>query len=126
MRFSSRVDISEPNPIAKAEATAKTAGRPLGKLNDSNPTRHALAPDLVPDIYSADPRGQRYAREALAAFVAGILMGGDVERAPLNYADAYTMLHNWSRDDVEIPDGLTTRAFMDEWNRQIAADAQQH
>ena len=53
MRFSSRVDISEPNPIAKAEATAKTAGRPLGKLNDSNPTRHALAPDLVPDIYSA-------------------------------------------------------------------------
>lgn len=69
MRFSSRVDISEPNPIAKAEATAKTAGRPLGKLNDSNPTRHALAPDLVPDIYSADPRGQRYAREALAAFL---------------------------------------------------------
>ena len=55
-----------------------------------------------------------------------ILMGGDVERAPLNYADAYTMLYNWSRDDVEIPDGLTTRAFMDEWNRQIAADAQQH
>ena len=69
MRFSSRVDISELNPIAKAEATAKTAGRPLGKLNDSNPTRHALAPDLVPDIYSADPRGQRYAREALAAFL---------------------------------------------------------
>ena len=69
MRFSSRVDISEPNPIAKAEATAKTAGRPLGKHNDSNPTRHALAPDLVPDIYSADPRGQRYAREALAAFL---------------------------------------------------------
>ena len=51
--------------IAKAEATAKTAGRPLGKLNDSNPTRHALAPDLVPDIYSADPRGQRYAGQAL-------------------------------------------------------------
>ena len=69
MRFSSRVDISERKPIAKAEATAKTAGRPLGKLNDSNPTRHALAPDLVPDIYSADPRGQRYAREALAAFL---------------------------------------------------------
>lgn len=69
MRFSSRVDISEPNLIAKAEVTAKTAGRPLGKLNDSNPTRHALAPDLVPDIYSADPRGQRYAREALAVFL---------------------------------------------------------
>lgn len=35
MRFSSRVDISEPNPIAKAEAEAKTSGITLGKLNDS-------------------------------------------------------------------------------------------
>lgn len=77
-------------------------------------------------IYKASSERARKQREALAAFVAGILMGGDVERAPLNYADAYTMLYNWSRDDVEIPDGLTTRAFMDEWNRQIAADAQQH
>ena len=69
MRFSSRVDISEPNPIAKAEAAAKTAGRTLVKLNDSNPTKHSLAPAMVPDIYSADPRGQRYAREALSAFL---------------------------------------------------------
>ena len=43
MRFSSRVDISEPNPIAKAEAEAKANGITLGKLNDSNPTKHALA-----------------------------------------------------------------------------------
>lgn len=35
MRFSSRVDISEPNPIAKAEAEAKANGITLGKLNDS-------------------------------------------------------------------------------------------
>ena len=69
MRFSSRVDISEPNPIAKAEAAAKTAGETLVKLNDSNPTRHALAPAMVPDVYSADPRGQRYAREALSTFL---------------------------------------------------------
>ncbi len=69
MRFSSRVDISEPNPIAKAEAAAKTAGRTLVKLNDSNPTRHSLAPSMVPDVYSADPRGQRYAREALSTFL---------------------------------------------------------
>ena len=46
MRFSSRVDI-----------------------NDSNPTKHALASELLPDIYEAEPRGQRYAREALAAFL---------------------------------------------------------
>lgn len=69
MRFSSRVDISEPNPIAKAEAQAKATGIALGKLNDSNPTRHALAPSLVPDVYAAEPRGQRYAREALSIFL---------------------------------------------------------
>lgn len=69
MRFSSRVDISEPNPIAKAEAEAKVNGITLGKLNDSNPTKHALASELLPDIYGAEPRGQRYAREALAAFL---------------------------------------------------------
>ena len=69
MRFSSRVDISEPNPIAKAEAEAKANGITLGKLHDSNPTTHALASELLPDIYGAEPRGQRYAREALAAFL---------------------------------------------------------
>ena len=69
MRFSSRVDISEPNPIAKAEAEAKANGITLGKLNDSKPTKHALASELLPDIYGAEPRGQRYAREALAAFL---------------------------------------------------------
>lgn len=69
MRFSSRVDISEPNLIAKAEAEAKANGITLGKLNDSNPTKHALASELLPDIYEAEPRGQRYAREALAAFL---------------------------------------------------------
>jgi hypothetical protein len=53
MRFSSRVDISEPNSIAKAEAEAKTNGITLGKLNDSNPTKHALAPEFLPDIYGA-------------------------------------------------------------------------
>ena len=56
MRFSSRVDISEPNPIAKAEAEAKANGITLGKLNDSNPTKHALASELLPDIYEAEPR----------------------------------------------------------------------
>ncbi|MBW3091711.1 pyridoxal phosphate-dependent aminotransferase [Bifidobacterium sp. 82T10] len=69
MRFSSRVDISAPNPIAAAEAAAKRQGTVLGKLNDSNPTRHGLAPALVPEIYTADPRGPRKAREALAAFL---------------------------------------------------------
>mgnify|MGYP000080461615 CR=1 FL=1 len=71
MRFSSRVDISEPNPIAVEEAAAKRQGVTLGKLNDSNPTRHGLAPASVPEVYSAEPKGQRYAREALATFLNG-------------------------------------------------------
>ena len=50
MHFSSRVDISAPNPIAAAEAAAKANGIALSKLNDSNPTRHGLAPELVPSV----------------------------------------------------------------------------
>ncbi|MBW3089352.1 pyridoxal phosphate-dependent aminotransferase [Bifidobacterium miconisargentati] len=69
VHFSFRVDISAPNPIAAAEAQAKAAGIALGKLNDSNPTRHGLAPALVPSVYTADPRGPRHARESLATFL---------------------------------------------------------
>lgn len=52
-----------------AEARAHAAGIMLDGLNDSNPTRHGLAPDQVPGVYSADPRGPRAAREALAGFL---------------------------------------------------------
>lgn len=71
VHFSSRVDISEPNPIAAAEAQAKASGMSLGKLNDSNPTRHGLAPASLPEEYAAEPRGPRAAREALAQFIGG-------------------------------------------------------
>ena len=93
MRFSSRVDISEPNPIAKAEAEAKTSGITLGKLNDSNPTKHALAPELLPDIYGAEPRGQRYAREALAAFLQG--RGNDVDVEDLYILSSTSEAYSW-------------------------------
>ena len=69
VHFSSRVDISDPNPIAAAEAAARANGTALGKLNDSNPTRHGLAPALVPSVYTADPRGSYAVREALVAFL---------------------------------------------------------
>lgn len=68
MYFSSRVDVTSPNPIAAAEARARRNDKILDKLNDSNPTRHGLAPAALPDVYAAEPRGQRYAREALAAY----------------------------------------------------------
>lgn len=69
VHFSSRVNVSDPNPIALAEAKAKADGVTLGKLNDSNPTRHGLAPALVPSVYTAEPRGPKSARTALAAFL---------------------------------------------------------
>lgn len=69
MHFSTRVDISQPNPIAAAEAEYVHAGHAFRKLNDSNPTRHHLAPTSLPDEYAAQPRGQRYAREALAQYL---------------------------------------------------------
>ncbi|MBT1172880.1 pyridoxal phosphate-dependent aminotransferase [Bifidobacterium sp. MA2] len=69
VHFSSRVDISDPNPIAAAEARVRAAGVALGKLNDSNPTRHGLAPAQVPGVYTAEPRGPRTAREALARYL---------------------------------------------------------
>ena len=93
MRFSSRVDISEPNPIAKAEAEAKANGITLGKLNDSNPTKHALASELLPDIYGAEPRGQRYAREALAAFLQG--RGNDVDVEDLYILSSTSEAYSW-------------------------------
>ena len=51
VHFSSRVDISAPNPIAAAEAAAKANGIALSKLNDSNPTRHGLAPGGAERVY---------------------------------------------------------------------------
>lgn len=93
MRFSSRVDISEPNPIARAEAEAKTNGITLGKLNDSNPTKHALAPELLPDIYGAEPRGQQYAREALATFLQG--QGNDVAVEDLYILSSTSEAYSW-------------------------------
>lgn len=93
MRFSSRVDISEPNPIAKAEAKAKANGITLGKLNDSNPTRHALAPELLPDVYGAEPRGQRYVREALAAFLRE--QGNDTAADDLYILSSTSEAYSW-------------------------------
>ena len=67
VHFSSRVGSRILNPIARAELAAKAAGRPLGRLNDSNPTRHGLSSSEVPWTYTAEPRGPRHARVALAA-----------------------------------------------------------
>lgn len=69
MRFSSRVDVSEPNPIILAQRKAVANGIKLTKLNDSNPTVHGLAPRCLSDRYTADPRGPIEARMLLSDFI---------------------------------------------------------
>ncbi|OZG68877.1 pyridoxal phosphate-dependent aminotransferase [Bifidobacterium eulemuris] len=95
VRFSSRVDIREPNPIAVAEAHAKAEGVALGRLNDSNPTRHGLAPALVPGVYTADPRGPRKARESLAAFLASRMAGCLVDPDDLYLLSSTSQAYSW-------------------------------
>ncbi|MBW3080773.1 pyridoxal phosphate-dependent aminotransferase [Bifidobacterium saguinibicoloris] len=95
VRFSSRVDISAPNPIAAAEAEARARGVALGKLNDSNPTRHGLAPAQVPGVYTADPRGPRAAREALAAFLSRADGAAPVDPDSLYLLSSTSEAYSW-------------------------------
>ena len=69
MKFSSRVDVSEPNPIIVAERDALACNIKLTKLNDSNPTSHNLAPICLSSKYVADPRGPIETRKMLADFI---------------------------------------------------------
>ncbi|OXN01546.1 pyridoxal phosphate-dependent aminotransferase [Bifidobacterium vansinderenii] len=79
MHFSHRVDVSRPNAISLAELQARRDGVTLTKLNDSNPTRHGLAPAGVPGVYEANPRGQSAARRALAEFLSSGGVDGDAD-----------------------------------------------
>lgn len=92
--FSSRVDISAPNPIAAAQASAATAGITLGKLNDSNPTRHGLAPQEIPNVYEANPRGPKAARESLAGFL-GDQSGRAVDPERLYLLSSTSEAYSW-------------------------------
>lgn len=94
VHFSSRVDISAPNPIAAAQASAATAGITLGKLNDSNPTRHGLAPQGIPNVYEANPRGPKAARESLAGFL-GDQSGRAVDPEHLYLLSSTSEAYSW-------------------------------
>ena len=69
MHFSHRTGSDRPNRIALAESEARAHGLKLDRLNDSNPTRFGLAPAFLPQVYEAEPRGPRKARQALAEFL---------------------------------------------------------
>ena len=69
MHFSHRTGSDRPNRIALAESEVRAHGLKLGRLNDSNPTRFGLAPAFLPQVYEAEPRGPRKARQALAEFL---------------------------------------------------------
>lgn len=94
VHFSSRVDISAPNPIVAAQASAATAGITLGKLNDSNPTRHGLAPQEIPNVYEANPRGPKAARESLAGFL-GDQSGRAVDPERLYLLSSTSEAYSW-------------------------------
>lgn len=94
VHFSSRVDISAPNSIAAAQASAATAGITLGKLNDSNPTRHGLAPQEIPNVYEANPRGPKAARESLAGFL-GDQSGRAVDPERLYLLSSTSEAYSW-------------------------------
>lgn len=94
VHFSSRVDISAPNPIAAAQASAATAGITLGKLNDSNPTCHGLAPQEIPNVYEANPRGPKAARESLAGFL-GDQSGRAVDPERLYLLSSTSEAYSW-------------------------------
>ena len=94
VHFSSRVDISAPNPIAAAQASAATAGITLGKLNDSNPTRHGLAPQEIPNVYEANPRGPKAVRESLAGFL-GDQSGRAVDPERLYLLSSTSEAYSW-------------------------------
>lgn len=66
MRFSHRVETTEPNRIAQAVQQARQQQNTIQSSNDSNPTHHGLAPEVLPQEYVADPRGPRHARELLS------------------------------------------------------------
>lgn len=94
VHFSSRVDISALNPIAAAQASAATAGITLGKLNDSNPTRQGLAPQEIPNVYEANPRGPKAARESLAGFL-GDQSGRAVDPERLYLLSSTSEAYSW-------------------------------
>lgn len=92
MHFSSRVDTGNLNPIAIAERQAVAQGVALGRLNDSNPTRHGLAPASLPTVYDAQPRGPLQARRALAQYLTEQdCAGGSRQADPVNPERLYIL-----------------------------------
>ena len=92
MHFSHRTGSDRPNRIALAESEARAHGLKLGRLNDSNPTRFGLAPAFLPQVYEAEPRGPRKARQALAEFLTRRQELGETEGAvAVNPDDLYLL-----------------------------------
>lgn len=123
VHFSSRVDISAPNPIAAAEAQAKAAGIALVKLNDSNPTRHGLAPALVPSVYTADPRGPRHARESLATFLSGGYAAGEGDICTAKSSDdSVPSIDPHDTDSLKFTGSVSSEPPVEAQPSSVAAD----
>ncbi len=84
-----------PNAIALAEVRVRREGRALRSLNDSNPTRHGLAPDCLPGQYLADPRGPLSSRTAIAGFLSSRGDEGRVDPNRVYVLDSTSQAYAW-------------------------------
>lgn len=94
IHLSSRIDSTHPNAIAAKAAELRAQGVILQALNDSNPTHHGLAPQTVPEAYSADPRGSLESRQILASVLAS-QQHREVDPQRLYILDSTSQAYSW-------------------------------
>ena len=61
--------------------------------------------------------------DAIASFVASMLLDGATEHEYMTTDDAVTSIKAWNKEGIiDLPRGLTPGLLVDEWNRQIDAE----
>lgn len=104
--FSSRVDVSEANPIIALQRKMKAEGVALHQLNDSNPTHHNLTLAGLPQTYTAEPRGPKEARVALADFLTKRLAHGGFDSEVVRAIARKSVSENTRSAQADNPDNL--------------------
>lgn len=94
IHIASRINSSHPNIIANRAAQLRAQGIALTSLNDSNPTHHGLAPCILPEQYSANPRGSLTSRKLLAQVLADE-QHRDIDPEHLMILDSTSQAYSW-------------------------------
>lgn len=95
IHIASRIDSSHPNSIANRAAQLRAQGIGLTSLNDSNPTHHGLAPHVLPEQYSANPRGSLTSRKLLTQVLADE-QHRDIDPEHLVILDSTSQAYSWA------------------------------